>query len=493
MPNKKTNPNSFANLQFDNSYAKLPEHFYQKIAPVPVEAPTLIQLNESLAKDLQLTIKELKTDQGATFFSGNFIAPGSEPIALAYAGHQFGHFVPQLGDGRAVLLGEVLDKKGNHFDIQLKGSGQTQFSRQGDGRAPLGPVIREYIVSEAMHALGIKTTRSLAFVTTGEPVFRETRLPGGIITRVASSHIRVGTFEYFAAGGDIESIKTLADYSISRHYPQCSEAENPYLALLEEVGNALARLVASWMCVGFIHGVMNTDNTSIAGETIDYGPCSFMDAYNPAQVFSSIDRYGRYAYINQPHIMQWNLARFAQTLLPLFDDDLEKAVQIAEEMIEKFYPQYESYWLDGMRKKIGLSKKEKDDAELVNDLLNLMHQEEADFTNTFRNLADENEKTGILDTEGGQEWKKKWKQRLDKENKSSKEISKLMNQANPAFIPRNHQIEKVIASAVEENDYSLLSEVLTVLEKPYDDQPKFEQYSLPPKPEEKVTATFCGT
>lgn len=482
---------TFASLNFDNSYAKLPNHFYSKTSPIPVGNPSVIKLNEELAKELGLNTEELKKKKGAEFFSGNFIAPGSEPISLAYAGHQFGNFVPQLGDGRAVLLGEIIDKSGQRLDIQLKGSGQTPFSRRGDGRAALGPVIREYIVSEAMNALNIRTTRSLAFVTTGEQVFRETPLPGAIITRVARSHIRVGTFEYFAARGDIDALKTLSDYTISRHYPQCAGMQNPYISLLKEVIVAQAKLVASWMHIGFIHGVMNTDNTSIAGETIDYGPCAFIDEYNPGQVFSYIDSQGRYAYANQPYIAQWNLARFAQSLLPLLNEDIDNAVEIAEELISSFGAIYEEYWLDGMRKKIGLFTKKEGDAELINNLLNIMAKNNADFTNTFRQLS--NPDMVILDNAEFKEWKNNWQKRLQKENKNPDTHYELMRNVNPAFIPRNHRIEEVIKAAVEDNDFSLMEKMLHVLSKPYKDQPEFIHYSIPPKPEERVAATFCGT
>lgn len=478
----------FAGLNFDNSYARLPNHFYSKTSPVAVSNPKLIELNTNLAKDLGLNLKELKTKQGAEFFAGNYIAPGSMPIAMAYAGHQFGSFVPQLGDGRAILLGEIIDQKSKRLDIQLKGSGQTTFSRRGDGRAALGPVIREYIVSEAMHALNISTTRSLAFVTTGEQVFRETALPGAIITRIASSHIRVGTFEYFAARGDLEALKALSDYTIARHYPECAATENPYISLLKEVLTAQAKLVASWMHVGFIHGVMNTDNTSIAGETIDYGPCAFMDEYNPAQVFSSIDQNGRYAYINQPYIAQWNCARFAETILPLFNNDIEKSFEIAEDIIKTFPSIYSSYWLDGIRKKIGLLTAQADDDKLIKDLLTIMHQSNADFTNTFRNLANSK-----IDNPKFLEWKKAWQIRLDSENKNFKEHTKLMNSVNPAFIPRNHLVERVIKSAVEDNDFSPLKTILNILNKPYNNQTKFLDYTTLPNDEERVAATFCGT
>ncbi len=494
MPNQDLNKNKiFAGLNFDNSYAKLPNHFYAKTLPTPVKNPSLIKLNESLAKELGLNVKALKSDKGAELFSGNFIAAGSQPIALAYAGHQFGNFVPQLGDGRAILLGEIIDKKGRRVDIQLKGSGQTPFSRRGDGRAALGHVIREYIISEAMNALDIRTTRSLAFVTTGEPVFRDTALPGAIITRIASSHIRVGTFEYFAARGDLEALGILSDYVISRHYQSCAGENNPYISLLKEVMDAQAKLIASWMSVGFIHGVMNTDNTSISGETIDYGPCAFMDEYNPAQVFSSIDRQGRYAYMNQPYIAMWNLARFAQALLPLFDKDIEESAEMAEEIIAGFPKVYESYWLNGMRKKIGLFTEGEEDIALINELLNIMHKNHSDFTNTFRQLSYKKVAVGIPGNPELQEWHVKWQKRLIEENRKPEDHYKLMRSVNPAFIPRNHRIEAAIKSAVEDNDFSIMEEMLTVLAKPYNDQPQFLHYSNHPNPEEIVRETFCGT
>lgn len=482
----------FAGLKFDNSYSRLPNHFYERVLPMPVENPSLICLNKPLAKSLGINIEEIGSRKGEEFFAGNFIAPNSEPIALAYAGHQFGYFTRQLGDGRAVLLGEILDSHGNRFDIQLKGAGQTSFSRRGDGRAALGPVIREYIVSEAMHALGINTTRSLAFVTTGEPVFRETALPGAIITRVASSHIRVGTFEYFAAKGDLDSVKTLADYTINRHYPECLDENNPYISLLKKLSEAQARLIASWMGVGFIHGVMNTDNTSIAGETIDYGPCAFMDEYDPSTVFSAIDQAGRYAYINQPHIAGWNLARFAQALLPLFDKDMSKAVEIAKEIIAEFYPLYQSYWLKLMRKKIGLFAEKNGDLELINEFLHIMHQNELDFTNSFRNLVDlrggDNDPAAVMSA-----WVKKWYSRLDEDESTKTAQIELMESANPVYIPRNHQVEKAIRTAVDEQDFSVMGKLIKVLAKPYTNRKIYDGYTKPPQPEERVQETFCGT
>jgi uncharacterized protein YdiU (UPF0061 family) len=481
-----TKNKTFAGFNFDNSYINLPDGFYQKILPEPVKKPELIRLNENLASSFGLDIDLLKSQKGAEFFAGNFIAPQSEAIALAYAGHQFGNLVPQLGDGRAVLLGEMLDNQGNRFDIQLKGSGKTKFSRRGDGRAALGPVIREYILSEAMCALGIRTTRSLAFVTTDEKVQREKALPGGIITRIASSHIRVGTFEYFAANGDFDAVKKLADYTINRHYKECNESSDSYLELLKKVCSSQAKLIASWMGVGFIHGVMNTDNTSIAGETIDYGPCAFMDYFNPMQVYSSIDRYGRYAYMNQPYIGQWNLARFAQSILPLLDDNMEKAVEIAEEVVVEFSGIYEKQWLKVMRCKLGLTNSMEEDKDLINELLDIMDKNELDFTNTFRNLKDNND-------DALSDWKNKWLGRLQKDDNDIEESYKLMDRSNPVFIPRNHKIEKALKLAVEEDDYSIVDELIEVLSNPYHDRKKFDEYKNPPMVNEVVQATFCGT
>lgn len=486
MTNKITT--NFAGLKFANSYTKLPEAFYERIFPTRVKSPTLIRLNKELAAKFGLDIKELSSNQGAEFFSGNFIAEGSEPIALAYAGHQFGNFVPQLGDGRAILLGEITDKNNKHFDIQLKGSGQTKFSRRGDGRAALGPVMREYIISEAMHNLGISTTRSFAFVTTGEYIQRETILPGAIITRIASSHIRVGTFQYFAAKGDLESVKTLCDYTIKRHYPECSKAENPYIELFAKISDAQAKLIASWMCIGFIHGVMNTDNTSIAGETIDYGPCAFMDKYNPATVFSSIDVNGRYAYINQPYIGRWNLTRLAECLLPLFGNDAKQSVPIAEGLLDNFYILYENYYMKNMRRKIGLIKENENDESLIKELLSLMHNNNLDFTNTFRNLADMNKEKLPL-----KEWLFKWDIRTGKEDNNKDQIADIMNNANPAFIPRNHLVQAAIHQAVNEDKYEKMDELIKVLKQPYKYKEEFASYTNLPSDNERVTETFCGT
>jgi uncharacterized protein YdiU (UPF0061 family) len=420
---------------------------------------------------------------------------------MAYAGHQFGHFVPQLGDGRAILLGEVIDRDGVRRDIQLKGSGPTPFSRRGDGRAALGPVLREYIVSEAMFALGIPTTRSLAAVTSGERVQRETMLPGAVLTRVASSHIRVGTFQFFAARGDSDGVRALADHVIARHYPDISIAERPYHALLERVVARQADLVARWLLVGFIHGVMNTDNSSISGETIDYGPCAFMDDYNPKTVFSSIDEMGRYAYANQPRIAQWNAARLAECLLPLFGDDRDKAVEQAQAIIGEFSETFSSAYQAGLRRKIGLFTTRDGDEALVQDLLDAMAKNQADFTLTFRHLADaagdgaaaDKARDQFTDPAAYEEWAIRWRQRIADEPQTPAERQAAMRAVNPAFIPRNHRVEAVIAAAMNNDDYAPFEELLTVLSKPFEDQPQFAAYAEPPLPDQRVLQTFCGT
>jgi len=487
-------------IAFDNSYARLPERFYERIAPTPVAAPALIRVNRALAQRLRIDPDFLMSDEGVAILAGNALAEGSEPIALAYAAHQFGHFVPQLGDGRAVLLGEVLDKDGKRFDIQLKGSGRTRFSRRGDGRAALGPVLREYIVSEAMAALGIRTTRSLAAVLTGERVMREWAAPGGIVTRVASSHLRVGTFQYFAAQGDGEALRLLADYTIQRHYPDAAAADDPCLALFEAVAGALADLTASWMLIGFIHGVLNTDNTSIAGETIDYGPCAFMDAYHPDKVFSSIDRNGRYAFGQQPLIMKWNLARFGETLLPLMAGTPEAVMTAANEKLAHFDARYQQAYLAGLRKKLGLSTAQPGDLQLGEDLLQRMAANRADFTLTFRALSeasadparDADVQKLFADPAAFGEWAERWRQRLAQEGQEPEARRAAMRAVNPVFIPRNHRIEQVIAAA-EQGDLQPFNELNAVLEKPYDDQPEMARYALAPAPQEEVQQTFCGT
>jgi uncharacterized protein YdiU (UPF0061 family) len=473
---------------FDNSYARLPPRFYARVDPTPVAAPRLIRLNTLLARELGLDPAFLASPEGIEILAGNRVAPGSEPLAMAYAGHQFGHYSPQLGDGRANLLGEVGGR-----DIQLKGAGPTPFSRRGDGRAALGPVLREYIVSEAMHALGVPTTRALAAVTTGEPVYRETVLPGAVLTRVAASHIRVGTFQYFAANGDNDAVRLLADHVIARHYPPAAGAENPYLALLEGVIARQASLIAHWLLIGFIHGVMNTDNCSIAGETIDYGPCAFMDAYDPATVFSSIDRGARYAYGNQPRIAQWNLTRLAEALLPLLNEDRETAVAAAMDALRAFEPQFQAVYQAGLRRKIGLRTQQDGDTALVEKLLAIMVKTGADFTLTFRRMADAVIVGSFAEGEDFEAWTDRWRERLLAEHADPVETSRAMRAVNPAFIPRNHQIEAAIAAATEREDFSLFETLVTVLARPFDDQPDVAHLALPPLPEERVLQTFCGT
>jgi len=484
---------------FQNSYSALPDSFFARVAPTPVAAPRLIKLNRPLAVQLGLDPAPLETPEGAEILAGKTVPDGADPIAMAYAGHQFGQFVPQLGDGRAILLGEVIDRDGVRRDIQLKGSGPTPFSRRGDGRAALGPVLREYIVSEAMHALGIPTTRSLAAVVTGEHVIRETALPGAVLTRVASSHIRVGTFQFFAVRRDTDAIRRLADHVIARHYPELSGTERPYHALLAGVVARQAELVARWLLVGFIHGVMNTDNSSISGETIDYGPCAFMDAYNPAQVFSSIDEMGRYAYANQPQIALWNLTRLAECLLPLFSDDKDKAIEQAQFILGEFAEKFTAAYQAGLRSKIGLFTARDGDAALVQDLLDAMAKNQADFTLTFRRLADaagdaedDSVRAQFTDPAAFDEWAVRWRQRVADEPQSATERQAAMRAVNPAFIPRNHRVEAVIAAAVND-DYAPFEELLTVLSKPFEDQPAYAAYAEPPLPEQRVLQTFCGT
>ena len=485
---------------FQHTYAALPASFFARVAPTPVASPRLIKLNRPLALNLGLDPDLLESAEGAEILSGKILPAGAEPIAMAYAGHQFGHFVPQLGDGRAILLGEVIDKDGVRRDIQLKGSGPTPFSRRGDGRAALGPVLREYVVSEAMFALGIPTTRSLAAVMSGESVMRETPLPGAVLTRVAASHIRVGTFQYFAARQDTEALRRLADHVIARHYPELADAERPYPALLSAVVARQAELVARWLLVGFIHGVMNTDNTSISGETIDYGPCAFLDHYDPAQVFSSIDEFGRYAYANQPRIALWNLTRFAECLLPLFSEEQEKAIAEAQEVLGEFAEAFNTAYKAGLRKKLGLATERDDDQALAQALLDTMAKGRADFTLTFRRLSDAaGEETNdrvrqlFAEPEAFDEWATRWRQRLAQEPQSPAERQAAMRAVNPAFIPRNHRVEAVIAAAVTNDDYAPFEELLTVLSKPYEDQPAFTGYANPPEPHERVCQTFCGT
>jgi len=497
MQIKTSNKNAIC---FENSYVKLGKKFYESVKPTPVEHPSIIKLNHGLAQDLGIDLDKVEPGLLAGIFSGNQILSGSEPIAMVYAGHQFGQFVPQLGDGRAILLGEVIDNSSIRRDIQLKGAGLTPFSRQGDGRAALGPVLREYIISEAMHALGIPTTRSLSAVTTGEPIYRENVLPGAILTRVALGHVRTGTFQYFAEKHDEKSLSQLANYVINRHYPQVKDAPYTYLKLLEEVMDRHAQLVAQWMHVGFIHGVMNTDNMAITGETIDYGPCAFMDTFNHTKVFSSIDHMGRYAYGNQPPIVQWNLARFAESILPLIDKIQDRAIDFAKEVIEDYPERFRKYWLSGMRQKLGLFTSESEDEALIQSLLHIMQDNEADFTLSFRGLCDAalspddgTSRHLFKDAKAYDKWATNWRVRLSHEVKSSDERVELMHRANPAVIPRNHRIEQAINAAVEQEDFGPFEKLLEVLSSPYELQDGLSEYMLPPKPEEHVLQTFCGT
>ncbi|MCJ2061575.1 YdiU family protein [Methylobacterium sp. J-088] len=485
-------------LPFDNSYTRLPERFYARRPATPVEAPRLIHLNRALAGELGLDADWLAGPDGVAALAGNTVPEGADPIAAAYAGHQFGQFVPQLGDGRAVLLGEVIDRTGIRRDIQLKGSGPTPFSRRGDGRAALGPVLREYLVSEAMAALGIPTTRALAAVATGEPVVRETLLPGAVLTRVAASHIRVGTFQFFAVRGDVEALRALADHVVARHYPEAAEAENRYRALLDAVIAAQAGLVARWLLVGFVHGVMNTDNMAVAGETIDYGPCAFLDAYDPGTVFSSIDQNGRYAYGQQPRIALWNLTRFAETLLPLLADDEEQAVREAEAALSGNAPAFEDAYHGGLNRKLGLGAVRDGDPALAGDLLTRMGENQADFTLTFRTLCGAVEGDGsvrdlFVDPTAYDGWAVRWRARLAEETRAPAEIAAAMRTANPAFIPRNHQVEAMIAAAVERNDFAPFETLLAVLARPYADQPEHARYAQAPEGGGVGYRTFCGT
>mgnify|MGYP000686876874 FL=1 len=475
---------------FNHSYTKLPKDFFVEQLPVKVSNPKLILLNEPLLKALGLDKEALSPEAWGNIFSGNELPEKAHPIAEAYAGHQFGHFA-LLGDGRAVLLGEHINPEGNHFDIQFKGSGQTPYSRRGDGRAALGPMLREFIISEAMNALNIPTTRSLAVVTTGESVMRDEVLPGAILTRVAKSHIRVGTFQFASTLNDINKLKALADYTIDRHYPECKAKDNPYLAFLNAVIERQALLISQWMHVGFIHGVMNTDNMSISGETIDYGPCAFMDRYHPETVFSSIDRQGRYAYSNQPPIAQWNLARFAETLIPLIDHNADKSIELASQSVNNFSDQFQTAWLKGMRQKLGLFNEEGSDIELINELLVLMQKNKADYTLTFRHLSsDAILKDAIFKDASFKVWYKNWLHCIQKQ-KEGEETSRLkMLKYNPAVIPRNYLVEKALSLAVADQDYKFLDDLIAALLKPYEDSHVFSE---PPIEEDKSYKTFCGT
>lgn len=488
-------------IAFESTFSSLPDSLYSAVNPTAVRQPVLIRLNDGLAEELCLDTQWLRSADGLAMLSGNAVLSLSTPIALAYAGHQFGNFVPQLGDGRAILLGEIVDRSGARRDIQLKGAGRTPYSRRGDGRAAIGPVLREYIVSEAMAALGVPTTRALAAVATGDRVQRETGLPGAVLTRVAASHIRVGTFQYAAARGDAEALRSLADYVIARHFPDAADADNRYLALFDHVVRAQASLVAHWMSLGFIHGVMNTDNMAISGETIDYGPCAFLDTYDPAKVFSSIDEFGRYAFGNQPRVAAWNLARLAEALLPLIDENTDRAVAAAQDVLGGFKDLFEEAHLRRMRAKLGLTTEEPEDAGLVGDLLEAMHEGQADFTLTFRSLLrlprDENAPSTLTDLFSDpkrlEDWNDRYTVRLLRDPVSPEGRARAMLQVNPRFIPRNHRIEAVIRAALDEDEYAPFHDLVRVLATPYSDQPGDSGYEAPPRPGEEVLRTFCGT
>ena len=488
-------------IPFDNTYAQLPGRFFTPTLPTPVSAPRLIRVNQPLAVHLGIDPDRLGSDEGLQILAGNRVPENARSISTAYAGHQFGGFVPQLGDGRAILLGEVIDRSGVRRDIQLKGAGPTPFSRRGDGRAALGPVLREYVASEAMAALGIPTTRALAAVSTGDPVYREEILPGAVLTRVAASHIRVGTFQFFASREDTEGVRLLADHVIARHYPAAAEAENPYRALLDAVIRAQASLIAQWLLVGFVHGVMNTDNVSVAGETIDYGPCAFLDEYDPGAVWSAIDRGGRYAYGNQSAIGEWNLIRLAECFLPLLSDDPKNGVPQAQEALGAYANAFQTAYQGGMRQKLGLSTQHEDDTALGRDILDVMAANEADFTLTFRRLGDaalgpQNDdaiRALFLNPSAFDVWAVRWRKRHEKEAISPVARQAAMRSVNPAFIPRNHRVEAMIRAAVDRDDFSPFEEMLTVLAQPFKDQEEFARYAEPPGNDERVRQTFCGT
>jgi len=484
-------PGTFA--EFSHTYAALPERFHARVPPTAVTAPALVAFNDGLAVELGVDRSRLADAELAAVCVGNRLPAGALPLAMAYAGHQFGSFVPQLGDGRALLIGEVIDAHGQRRDLQWKGAGPTPFSRRGDGRAALGPVLREYLVSEAMHALGVPTTRALSAATTGDRVLRESGpLPGGVLIRVAASHVRIGTFEYFAARGDVDGVRALADYAIARHYPGLVDSPDRYFDLFENVADRQCSLVARWMQIGFIHGVMNTDNVTVSGETIDFGPCAFMDAYDPATVYSFIDRRGRYAYGNQPDILQWNLARLAETLLPLIDVDESQAIERVTASVRGVSARFERHWLDGFRRKLGLQVNEDGDHALVTDLLEIMHATAADFTNTFRALADAAIDDAAL-TEPFAAWVRRWRGRLAREPGDVARCIATMQRVNPAYIARNHRIEAIIEAAVHDDDFAPFLALHAVLARPFEQQPGRDSYRAPPLPHERVQNTFCGT
>ncbi len=512
MKMKQTTVIAAPEIRFDNSFAALPARFYAKVEPQPVKAPEILAVNVPLGEQLGLAPDWLAGPEAMAVFAGNRVPEGAQPLAMAYAGHQFGHFVPQLGDGRAVLLGEVIDTDGVRWDVHLKGAGRTPFSRGGDGRAPLGPVLREYLVSEAMHALGIPTTRALAAVATGESVLREEPLPGGVLTRISRSLIRVGHFQYFAAREDVLALAMLADYVIDRLVPAAAEAENPYLALLEHVIATQAQLIAQWQGVGFIHGVMNTDNCSIAGETLDYGPCAFLDGYHPETVFSYIDRMGRYAFGRQPEIGKWNLLQFAGALLPLLARSEDQAVRLAQQAIETYDDQFANAYWDVMGAKLGLSEKREEDQALCRDLLKMMQDDLADYTLTFRLLATaaegQDDTNGMNDTNAAadlaalegqfadrnrwRDWLARWRRRLQAEQRPLAVIAEQMRQINPFLIARNHRVEQAIAAAYR-GDLRPFEMLHEALKQPFEEKPHLAALAAPPKPHEQVRQTFCGT
>jgi len=488
--------------QFDNSYARLPERFYTRQLPVPVATPGLIRVNHALAAELGFEPGWLESEKGTEFLAGNFILDGAEPIATVYAGHQFGGWNPQLGDGRAILLGEVITSKGTRFDVQLKGSGRTPYSRGGDGRAPLGPVLREYIVSEAMAKLGVPTSRALGAVTSGEWLMREGRKPGAVLARVAQSHIRIGSLQFFASRQDHDALRALVDHVIQRHYPQATPAENPVRQMLDGVISRQAGLVAHWQSLGFIHGVMNTDNMLLSGETIDYGPCAFMDEFHPATVFSSIDHGGRYAYQNQPQIAHWNLSVLTQALLPLLDDNQDRALASGQAAIDAFPGLYQSAYRDHMLRKLGITDGVSEDGQLIQDLLTLMQEEKTDFTLTFRHLSDLVDPAaapgdgvgGLFELpEAFSPWLNRWQQRLNNDSFNAKTRQHQMFAVNPAYIARNHLVEEAIEAAEKQQDFEPFHRLVDVLSKPFEFDQANARYATPPKPEEFVRQTFCGT
>lgn len=490
MTNCSIFTNDSAGWRLENSYAGLPDLFYVRVNPTSMPSPRMVIFNDSLAASLGLNADLLREQESAAIFAGNVIPPGAMPLAQAYAGHQFGHFT-KLGDGRAILLGEQITPAGERMDIQFKGSGRTPFSRGGDGRSALGPMLREYIISESMHALGIPTTRSLAVVTTGEIVRREDPLPGAVLTRVASSHIRVGTFEWASANNDSKALQALLDYTAKRHYPVLAGADNLALAFFEAVMERQSELIARWLCVGFIHGVMNTDNMAVSGETIDYGPCAFMDSYHSSTVFSSIDHQGRYAYNNQPPVAQWNLARLAEALLPLMDSSIDRALELANEAIHRWSGMFERHWQAGMRAKLGIFNEESDDSDLISALLEWMEKSGVDFTNTFRDLSTD---TPLSSDPNFSIWHERWVERLKRQPQSFAESQALRRSHNPIVIPRNHKVEEALAAASQHGDFTALQSLLSVVAQPFDYTININsEYSVPPDPGAPAYQTFCGT